>query len=336
MKYPDLEILRFRDRFLAALRAFFRDRGYLEVETPVLNPTGAVEAFLDPFRVHRTGPGLPASSEAAGYLITSPEYNLKRLVAGTGARIFEIAHCFRAGDSGGMHSEEFLMLEWYCPQVSLDALIQETAALLQSLSAAFPEAGLDFTQREVEVEALFQEFTGRGFRKDELEKTAAEAGLTASGQADRFDELFFSVFLNLIEPRIRTQYPLFVKHYPPELAALSRIENGRALRFELYWQGLELCNAYDELSGESAHKTRFAETNDLRKETGRLPMEADSEFLAMAELLGTVCGNALGIERLMMIFSGKRHLAEISPFAARLKKQAERSGPGAVKEESGF
>lgn len=317
MNYPDLEILRFRDRFLALVRAFFRGNGYLEVETPALNPTGAVEAFLDPFRVERTGPAGRSSSGTAGYLITSPEYNLKRLVASTGARLFEIAHCFRASDSGGLHSEEFLMLEWYAPEKNLADMILETAALLRSLAAALP-CNLDLTHREAEVEDLFHQHTGRGFSRADLETTARETGIGSA--ADRYDELFFSVFLNRIEPHIRTPYPLFIKHYPPELAALSRIEGGRALRFELYWQGIELCNAYDELPGSAANEARFVEANALRLGTGREPMSADAEFLALADMMGPVSGNALGLERLMLIYSGKDKLSSISPFTGRLQK----------------
>jgi lysyl-tRNA synthetase class 2 len=315
MNYPDLEILRFRHDFLAAVRQFFRGTGYIEVETPALNPTGAVEAFLDPFLVHRTGPG---KEGAAGYLITSPEYNLKRLAATTQAKIFEIAHCFRAGDAGGLHSEEFLMLEWYCPGATLEELILETSALLHHLAAKFPAQGLDTTHQVVEVEDLFLRHTGRGFDRQSLEQTAGEKGL--GRPQDRYDELFFSIFLNCIEPKIRTPCPLFLKNYPAELAALSRTEGQKAKRFELYWQGIELCNAYEELSGQAANAERFMETNELRKQTGRTAMAADPEFLALSELLGQMCGNALGLDRLMMVYSGADSLAAISPFPGRLRQ----------------
>lgn len=312
MNYPDLEVLRFRADFLRTVRAFFYENGYLEVETPALNPTGAIEAFLDPFAVHRTGPG---KEGPAGYLITSPEYNLKRLLATSKSRIFEIAHCFRAGDQGGLHSEEFLMLEWYCPGASLEDMILETAALLHRLASRFP-TGLDTTHRVAEVEDLFVRHTGRGFDRMSLEQTAAEKGL--GGPRDRYDELFFSIFLNCVEPNMRTPYPLFVKGYPAELAALSKTDGTKARRFELYWQGIELCNAYDELSGQAAHAERFAQTNRTRETTGRVPMQADPEFLALSDLPDS-SGNALGLERLMMIYAGVERLGQISPFAGRLK-----------------
>lgn len=307
MKYPDLEILRFRDRFLAQVRDFFRSRDYIEVETPILNREGAVEAFLDPFSVLRTG----KTTARAGYLITSPEYNLKKLAARNRVPIFEIAHCFRAHDSGGLHSEEFLMLEWYKPEAGLTEMQAETTALLQWLGRHFAD-GLDVEPREAEVEDLFRACTGRGISREELLATARDNRL--GGDSDRYDELFFSVFLNLVEPEIRTAWPLYLKHYPPELAALSRIADGRAERFELYWRGIELCNAYCELPGRSANQERFDAANALRRETGRPLMEPDPEFLELSDVLGTLSGNALGLERLMMIYAGKENLADVSPF----------------------
>jgi lysyl-tRNA synthetase class 2 len=177
-----VEILRFRQAFLGQIRAFFDSRGYLEVQTPALNPTGAVEPFIDSFQVHATGdrksPAGP-SGGTEGYLITSPEYNLKTVLAASPLPIYEICHSFRAGDVGAEHTEEFLMLEWYRPGATESDLILETNSLLVHLAGSFPlPSGLRIpaTPRTISIGDLFARGGIGGLGRDVLER---------AGQAER-------------------------------------------------------------------------------------------------------------------------------------------------------
>ena len=314
-----VEILRFRQSFLGQIRAFFDSRGYLEVQTPALNPTGAVEPFIDSFQVHATGdrksPAGP-SRGTEGYLITSPEYNLKTVLAASPLPIYEICHSFRAGDVGAEHTEEFLMLEWYRPGATESDLILETNSLLVHLSRSFPlPTGLRLPEkpRTLAVGDLFAQAGIGGLGRDVLERAAVDMKL--GSKADRYDELFFSLFLNRIEPLLRIPEPVYLNGYPEELAALSNTERGLAKRFELYWNGLELANGYEELRNKEEHLRRFKEFNDIRRKTGRPEMKGDPQFLENIEKMPECSGIALGVERLMMVFLQENNIANVSPFA---------------------
>jgi hypothetical protein len=118
-----------------------------------------------------------------------------------------------------------------------------------------------------------------------------------------------------IEPSLRIPEPVYLNGYPEELAALSNTERGLAKRFELYWNGLELANGYEELRNKEEHLRRFKEFNDIRRKTGRPEMKGDPQFLENIEKMPECSGIALGVERLMMVFLGENHIANISPFA---------------------
>ncbi|MBL8018907.1 MAG: EF-P lysine aminoacylase GenX [Leptospirales bacterium] len=310
------KIWRFRSQILTQIRLFFQQRGYLEVNTPILNPTGAVEPFIDSFQIRRqVSPKSPeALPRSDGWLITSPEYNLKILAAALKTSVFEISHSFREGDQGGEHTEEFLMLEWYNLGATMDDLITETHQLLQLLeTGSVPTPGTE--PRRQTIEQLFREFLGCGLGGEDLAEAARKRGL--GSHSDRYDELFFSLFLNEVEPKLRTESPLFLTHYPMPLAALSKAEGSVARRFEVYWKGRELANGYEELLDHDEHERRFAEYNAIRKAMGRVEMEIDPQFMETlrSRSLPPCSGIALGIERLLMVLLGVDRISEVSPFA---------------------
>ncbi|MCE9598834.1 MAG: hypothetical protein K8S54_12780 [Spirochaetia bacterium] len=325
------KIWRFRSQILTEIRLFFKQRGYLEVNTPILNPTGAVEPFIDAFQIQRQVPrkSPEARPSAEGWLITSPEYNLKILAAELQTPVFEIAHCFREGDQGGEHTEEFLMLEWYNLGASMDDLIVETHLLLERLTLssglatessqesaeATPSAMIQTHPRRQTIAALFREHLGCGIEFEDLARVARVKELGSA--TDRYDELFFSLFLNEIESKLQTDHPLFLTDYPLPLAALSRSDGNTAKRFEVYWKGRELANGYEELLDYSEHERRFAEWNAIRRATGRVEMKSDPQFMAMLKngTLPPCSGIALGIERLLMSLLEVEQISEVSPFA---------------------
>lgn len=311
------KIWRFRSQILTQIRLFFQQRGYLEVNTPILNPTGAVEPFIDSFQIRRQV--RPKSPEALprddGWLITSPEYNLKILAAELKTPVFEISHSFREGDQGGEHTEEFLMLEWYNLGARMDDLIVETHHLLHFLEKGSPAPTNGPEPRRQTIEQLFQEHVGCGLAFEDLAEAARKRGLGSHN--DRYDELFFSLFLNEVEPKLKTDSPLFLTHYPMPLAALSQREGSVARRFEVYWKGRELANGYEELLDHDEHERRFAEYNAIRKAMGRVEMEVDPQFMEMLRnrSLPPCSGIALGIERLLMVLLDVNRISEVSPFA---------------------
>lgn len=307
-----------RGDFLRDVRQFFFDRNYLEIETPLLNPTGNIEAFMDPLQVVRSG--IRKSPEDTGknrraFLITSPEYNMKIALAQTKRSVFQIAHCFREGETGRHHTEEFLMLEWYRPGFDEMDLMKECADLLRYL-AVKPYSKKKPPDAEFpvhEIKDLFQKFAGSSLDKQALENACRQIGLVKGEEKLRYDELFFLIFLNQIENRLGPN-PQFVLGYPEELASLSRVENGRGRRFELFWDEVELANGYYELKDVSEHIRRFERENGLRKLLGKEPMEADVQFLDSLPEMPDASGVALGLDRLLMVLLDADSISEVSPF----------------------
>ncbi len=336
MRLLSTELYEAHSEFLQAVRDFFRSRSFLEIETPLLNTCGAVEVHLDSLRVQRRGirksPEAPAGSAAqsAGYLITSPEYNLKIALSELQRSIFQIAHSFREGDIGQMHSEEFLMLEWYLVAADEFALMDQCEEFLKTLStAAFSRTRpLRAKFRRRRVADLMREYADcPDLSRASLIEALDRQGLRDPG-ADRVDpadssatpetpyeDLFFTLFLNRVEEHLGVYGPEFVYDYPPELAALSRIEDGRARRFEIYWQRVELANGYFELTDPAEQRRRFEGDNRRRLANGKPAMRIDPRFLAALERgLPDCSGIALGLDRLFMLLRGATSLAEVSIF----------------------
>jgi len=309
------EVWHFRKQVLTSLRDFFDERGFLEVSTPGLNPTGAVEPFIDSFQVERHAPAKSQrQSPGQGYLITSPEYNLKILAAELKTNVYEICHVFREGDRGPEHTEEFLMLEWYALGSNMEDLLAQTTELIQLVGARLDRSEIPVRFERHTIEELFRKYAGCGTDHGDLLDVAEKLGL--GKREDRYDELFFSIFLNRVEPNLQSTLPFFITDYPAPLAALSRVNGKIARRFELYWGGLEIANGYEELLDYDEHVRRFQEFNEIRIGTGRKAIEADSQFMAVLreKSLQPCAGIALGIERLMMALLRTNQIDSISPF----------------------
>ncbi len=307
-------------RFLTDIRRFFAERDCLEVETPLLNPCMAVEAHLDSFTVIReTAAKSPlVSGIKGGYLITSPEYNLKILLSKLQRDLFQIAHCFRSGERGSLHREEFLILEWYRIEKDEHDLMEECEQLVRYLSAQ-NYACRNFNNwigaERRSVNQLFRRYVGCLPQREYLQEALIKNGLQGNCPVTEwtFEELFNSLFLNLIESSLGCGKLEFIYFYPPELAALSRVENGYARRFELYWQGRELANGYYELRTKEEYMHRFDYENRLRKEIGKQTIQPDRRLIAALEerALPECSGVAIGLDRLLMVLLGKKSLDEL-------------------------
>jgi elongation factor P--(R)-beta-lysine ligase len=317
-----LDLLRARARALARTREVFAQRGFLEVETPLLVPAPGLEIHLD------------AVAAGTGYLITSPEYQMKRLLAGGLEKIFQVCKCFRANERGAHHSSEFTMIEWYRAYESLDAIIEDTEQLVAEVCHALagkPEANVN--GRAIDVTPPWRRMTVRdamaeyaGVDVDGAE-TAAELlgklrawGIECAPDA-AWDDAFFSAFLARVEPAIAAlPHALILHDWPTPLAALARTKPDdpkTALRFEAYVGGLELANAFDELTDAAEQRARFLADQETRRARGKPAYTLDEKLLAaLAEGLPPSAGIALGFDRLVMLATGADKIDDVLTFTA--------------------
>ncbi|QTP55810.1 EF-P lysine aminoacylase GenX [Billgrantia sulfidoxydans] len=314
-----IETLRERARLLAAVRAFFAERGVLEVETPILGHGGSTDVHLASLSLEAT---TPAGRERL-WLQTSPEFHMKRLLAAGSGPIFQLARSFRDGEVGSRHNIEFTMLEWYRPGFSLDELIEETVALIHQVLGRElgSEAGPLHRRRYRE---LFREGLGLdpfSVDLDELRRLAGERGGLDMRDAGRDGCLDLLMSL-AIEPTLGHEGVDVVVDYPASQAALARRhrdpEDGEwvASRFEVYLAGLELANGYDELTDADEQRARFAEDNAARRRLGLSEVEVDRRLLAALEHgMPAGSGVALGIDRLIQLALGRASVAEVMAFA---------------------
>jgi len=297
-----LEAIRARAALLASVRAFFAAQNVLEVDTPQLARYGVSDPHIQ---------CIPVSGY--GYLQSSPEYHMKRLLAAGSGPIYQICKAYRDGEAGGRHNPEFTMLEWYRPGFALDDLVQECLALFAEL---FPDA----QSKTYRFRDLFRHVTGL----DPL--TANDSDLIAHAESHGAPEgLNKTAAVDyLMATRVEAALPAdqlsVVTDFPGWAAALAQThedEDGTtvARRFEIYYRGLELANGYQELTDAAEQKWRFEKDNALRQEQGLNVMEADPYLLsAMEHGLPTCSGVAMGVERLLMARQGAGKISEIMAF----------------------
>lgn len=296
---PDM--LQKRARLLASLRAFMAARGIMEVETPLLGDYGNPD------------PHLHSLAAGAQYLHTSPEFAMKRLLAAGSGPIYQICKVFRAGEIGTRHQPEFTLLEWYRPGFDHHRLMDEMDALLRDL-------GLKTATREAYAR-LFQAHAGldpHAARESDLAGAAESLGLAGGGH-DRAELLDF-LFSRQVAPQLGRDRPCLVHDFPASQAALARLRPGPvplAERFELFIDGIEIANGYNELTDISEQNSRFEADNQRRRERG-LPVMAPDPLLhaAVAAGLPDCAGVALGVDRLLMALAGARSIHDVLAFPA--------------------
>lgn len=294
-------VLELRSKILSAARGFFHERKYLEVETPVVVNTPALELHIDAF---------PAGS---CYLRTSPELHMKRLLCAGYERLFQIGPCFRFGERGNIHNPEFTMLEWY-------------------------RAGADYMDALAETRDLLRQVAGKCLGKLSFERNGEKNDLGAEwlsfpvsevfekyagwNPADEFDERRFDDdLINRVEPQLPVNRPVVLVDYPAPIAALARLkENDPRLaeRWELYLAGMEVANAFSELTDAAEQRKRFEECARQRQSRGKTVYKLDEEFLAALERgMPPSAGVALGLDRLIMLFAGAESLDAVLPFRCK-------------------
>ncbi|MFZ4833981.1 elongation factor P--(R)-beta-lysine ligase [Rouxiella sp. Mn2063] len=302
-----------RASIVAEIRRFFADRGVLEVETPTMSQATVTDIHLVPFQTQFVGPG--AADGMTLYMMTSPEYHMKRLLAAGSGPIFQMCRSFRNEEAGRHHNPEFTMLEWYRPRYDMYRLMNEVDDLLQQVLDCDAAESLSYQQafsRHLEIDPLSAD-------KAQLREVAAKLDLSniADQEEDR-DTLLQLLFAMGVEPHIGRDKPTFVYHFPASQASLAEIstEDHRvAERFEVYYKGVELANGFRELTDGREQRLRFEQDNRKRAARGLPQHPIDENLLAALEHgLPECSGVALGVDRLIMIALGADSLADVLSF----------------------
>ncbi|BDY06578.1 elongation factor P--(R)-beta-lysine ligase [Ferrimonas sp. YFM] len=305
--------LRQRARLMASIRQFFAQRDVMEVDTPALSRAATTDLHLHSFDTRFVGPG--AADGVPLYLMTSPEFHMKRLLcAGSGA-IYQLCKSFRNEEAGRHHNPEFTMLEWYRPGFDHHQLMDEMAQLLQVvLNCAEPER-LTYQQAFVQVTGL----DPLAADLEALKFCCREHGLGDIADIEEdVDTLLQLLFSMVVEPVIGQERPCFVFDFPASQAALARIspsDKRVAERFEVYFKGIELANGFHELSDADEQLRRFELDNSKRTLAGLPERPIDHRLIrALAAGLPDCAGVALGVDRLIMLALGENHIDAVTAF----------------------
>jgi lysyl-tRNA synthetase class 2 len=305
-----LDVLRLRARLLERVRGHFAATGALEVETPVMVVSGVTDVHLESLEVRR------ADGTRAGFLHTSPEYAMKRLLSAGAPDIYQVARVFREGERGRRHNPEFTMVEWYRLGIDHHALMDDVDRLLRFLIE--PQRPVGPTHR-VTYAAAFQGVLGI----DPLIASTPElrAAMVACGAdvpesvADDHDALLDLAMATLVATRFPADRITFLHDFPASQAALARLRGPVASRFEAFWGELELANGFHELGDAIEQASRFEADRTERARRGQPDREPDARFLAaLAAGLPSCAGVALGFDRVVMIAARAGAIDEVIAF----------------------
>jgi len=329
------ENLSARGHILAAIRAFFAAEGFVEVQTPALQLSPGLEPHLKAFATELYDPRDGATHRR--FLHTSPEFAMKKLLAGGVAngidRIWQLAPVFRDGERGATHHPEFAMIEWYRAGATYRDLMDDCERLLRSAQAA---AGTDVLRRDrktadarlpferLSVADAFARYAGIDILATAPDPAKPDVGLLAGEAArigaaphrgDDWESLYFRIFLDRIEPNLGVGAPTILYDYPVSMAALSRRKPDDprlAERFEIYVCGLELANAFSELTDPQEQRTRFLADQTKKQALYGETYPIDEDFLAALEHgLSDCAGIALGFDRLVMLCTGAATIEDV-------------------------
>lgn len=278
-----------RAQMLFAVRSFFAKRNVLEADTPILSPYAPIDAYIDVMEVNM-GHG------KWGYLHTSPEYGLKKLLAKEPIDLYQLCHVFRCDEQSPLHSAEFTMIEWYRVEKTLSFLIEETCELMKLFLGDLPYETLTYK------EAMETYAKVDPFKEDLTPHVLSFSADAANWDLDTKRDLLFS---HLVEPHLGKNGLTVITDYPASQAALAKIEIEEGLavakRFEVYFAGVELANGFDELKDPLEQKNRLDAENRKRVALGKKALPIDKEFLDALSTLPSCVGVAVGFDRLMKL-----------------------------------
>ncbi len=349
-----IEYLQRRSLIVWSIRRFFHLNAFIEIDAPIIVRSPGLEPYLDAFEVVGAQSQIDHISEEKSfkglnlgqrkYLHTSPEYALKRLLAQGADRLFSISACFRDEPVSRTHQPEFTMLEWYVKGQNLFGLMDQCEALMRWVAQSYLVEHLnqppilsmtkekiidqklqtktyryDLTQpfERLSVRDAFIRYAGIDYEAyddvDQFREIAKQKGIRAEDDW-HWDDLFFQILMDQVEPQLGMEKPTFLWGYPASQAALAKIDPThpkRALRFELFIAGIELGNAFDELSDSREQRQRLMADQKTRAQLAKPIYPIDEKFVSTLEQMGDATGIAIGLDRLVMLFSQADQISDI-------------------------
>lgn len=300
---PNFKNLRFRNEIQQKLRNFFQQRSYLEVETPLMSHFPSIDLHIEPFTTFFSN----NSNEL--FLQASPEFAMKRLLSLNSGSIFQICKAFRNGEFGQIHNPEFTIVEWYKVGANHLELMAEISELLET-EFSFPKTKMRSYQ------SIFKDYLNIDPLKMDFDslKKFTESKIKNIPDLETKDDFLNLLLTEFIEPNLGFQQPEFIFDYPNSQAALAKIENGKAQRFELYIQGIEICNGFHELTDADEQKCRLVRENKKRIQAGKRKLPIDFRFLEALQKIPNCSGVALGFDRLVMLLTKNHSIKQVLTF----------------------
>lgn len=320
-----------RSKIIQLIRSFFDQKEFLEVETPLITPYPAMETNLHTLQTQIYN---HQKNVFTGHLITSPEYAMKKVLVGGFDKIYQMSKVFRNQESfGGHHNPEFTMIEWYRAHADYNDIIEDTLGLIQFIAQSLDKMSIKVGDSIIEldsieiltVEEAFKRFCHINIReyidkKDLFAELLVERGYTISAD-DTWDDLYFKIFLNEIEPYLGQNCVTVLKDYPYTQGALAQLKEGDSLfaeRFEVYIGGIELCNGFSELTDGDEQLRRFQEEQKTYEKEYGVKKEIDMSFINALQLgMPKSGGVALGVDRLVMLFCESENIEDVLLFPAK-------------------
>lgn len=273
----------------------------MEVDTPHLIPFPSLDPNIELFQV-----------EDMGFLHSSPEYAMKRLLAHYKEDIYQLGHVFRKDEKGKKHLSEFMMAEWYRIGFSFEEMIEETAAFCFLFLPRKEIEYLSYREAFLKVVSIDPFTASKETLEAFLQKQAIDHPFSEK------DDLLDLIVAYYIEPRLGKDRVSVLYHYPASQAALAKKQEKEygevALRFEIYYQGVELANGYDEVEDEKELRNRFIAENSKREKMGKQALPLDELFLSSLSSMPSCCGVSVGVDRLFMLALGKSSIQEVIPL----------------------
>lgn len=311
-----------RNALKRAIRNFFAQKEYIEVDTPIAVTSPGMEVYLDYFETKWID---HQKTSHTVYLRSSPEIHMKQVITNDMPRVFQIATCFRNnGEISQWHHPEFTMLEWYQAHIEFHDFIDQTISLISHCQAYVLQAlkmdYVDFeisSPKKITVKKAFEEFAGIELKDQDpaLARIASEKKIHSVNSDDDFDTAYFKILLDKIEPQLEKMGLVVLYDFLPSHAALAKVEDGVAKRFEIYWRGVELTNGFSELIDAKENLQRFEKTNETRKTLSKQIPESDQYFFdSLKKGIPNCCGNALGFDRLLALILNKPDINSVIPF----------------------
>ncbi len=313
---PARAVLMARKRMNDAIRGYFDQRGFLEVETPIAVISPGLEPHLEAFETWEQGPD---KTNHKLYLHTSPEYAMKRVLARQMGSIYQLARVFRNGERSDTHAPEFTMLEWYRSPGDIGQLMDDTEGLIKTVAEAV--AGPWSSNQPALRISISEAFLAAGLADPLLHPTVDGLRRVLGGaDDDTWDDIFFRAYLAHVEPRFPADRLTLLWGYPAQMAALARLDPQdprRAERFEAYVGKLELANAFGELSDPAEQRRRFEHDLEVRKQKHAPLYPVDEGLLAELPNIEGAAGIALGVDRLLMLCLGLERVQDVLIFSPR-------------------